>query len=41
MFSITMISFGVSHFYYTKTVEDMVPEWIPSHLSGPILQELL
>jgi uncharacterized membrane protein len=32
LFSITMISFGVSHFYYTKTVEDMVPEWIPSHL---------
>ena len=32
MFSITMISFGVSHFYYTKTVEDMVPSWIPSHL---------
>ena len=32
MFSITMISFGVSHFYYTKTVEGMVPEWIPSHL---------
>jgi uncharacterized membrane protein len=32
MFSITMISFGVSHFYYTKTVEDMVPEWIPFHL---------
>jgi uncharacterized membrane protein YphA (DoxX/SURF4 family) len=32
MFSITMISFGVSHFYYTKTVEDMVPAWIPSHL---------
>jgi uncharacterized membrane protein len=32
MFSITMISFGVSHFYYTQTVQDMVPEWIPSHL---------
>jgi uncharacterized membrane protein YphA (DoxX/SURF4 family) len=32
LFSITMISFGVSHFYYTKTVEEMVPEWIPSHL---------
>jgi uncharacterized membrane protein len=32
MFSITMISFGVSHFYYTKTVEGMVPGWIPSHL---------
>ncbi len=32
MFSITMISFGVSHFYYTNTVEDMVPSWIPSHL---------
>jgi uncharacterized membrane protein len=32
MFAITMTSFGLSHFYYTKTVEDMVPEWIPSHL---------
>ena len=32
MFCITMISFGVSHFYYTKTVEDMIPGWIPSHL---------
>jgi uncharacterized membrane protein len=32
MFSITMTSFGVSHFYYTKTVQDLVPEWIPSHL---------
>ena len=32
LFSITMISFGVSHFYYTKTVQDMVPEWIPYHL---------
>ena len=32
MFAITMTSFGLSHFYYTKTVQDMVPEWIPSHL---------
>ncbi|HEY2649985.1 MAG TPA: DoxX family membrane protein [Puia sp.] len=32
MFAITMTSFGVSHFYYTKTVQDMVPDWIPSHL---------
>lgn len=32
MFAITMTSFGLSHFYYTKTVEDMVPKWIPSHL---------
>ncbi len=31
MFSITMISFGVSHFYYTDTVENMVPAWIPLH----------
>jgi|SRR5450432_399416 len=31
-FSITMILFGVSHFYYTNTVENMVPDWIPSHL---------
>ena len=32
MFSFTMISFGVSHFYYTDTVQQMVPDWIPSHL---------
>jgi uncharacterized membrane protein len=32
LFSITMISFGVSHFYYTKTVQDLVPDWISSHL---------
>jgi uncharacterized membrane protein len=32
MFSITMTSFGLSHFYYTQTVQDMVPRWIPLHL---------
>jgi hypothetical protein len=32
LFAITMTSFGVSHFYYTHTVEDLVPAWIPSHL---------
>jgi uncharacterized membrane protein YphA (DoxX/SURF4 family) len=32
MFSITMTSFGVSHFYYTGTEQNMVPEWIPAHL---------
>ena len=32
MFSITMISFGVSHFYYTDTVQNMVPDWISFHL---------
>ena len=32
LFSITMTSFGVSHFYYTQTVQDMVPVWIPGHL---------
>ena len=32
MFSITMISFGVSHFYYTDTVQNMVPGWISFHL---------
>ena len=32
MFSITMISFGIDHFYYTNTVENMVPGWIPRHL---------
>ena len=32
MYSITMTSFGLSHFYYTQTVQNMVPEWIPLHL---------
>jgi uncharacterized membrane protein len=32
MFSITMTSFGLSHFYYTDTVRNMVPEWMPAHL---------
>jgi uncharacterized membrane protein YphA (DoxX/SURF4 family) len=32
MFSITMTSFGLSHFYYTQTVQGMVPAWIPAHL---------
>jgi uncharacterized membrane protein YphA (DoxX/SURF4 family) len=32
MFSITITSFGLSHFYYTQTVQNMVPEWIPMHL---------
>jgi uncharacterized membrane protein YphA (DoxX/SURF4 family) len=27
-----MISFGLSHFYYTGTVADLVPGWIPAHL---------
>jgi uncharacterized membrane protein YphA (DoxX/SURF4 family) len=31
-FAITMTGFGVSHFYYTETVQNMVPSWIPSHL---------
>jgi uncharacterized membrane protein YphA (DoxX/SURF4 family) len=26
-FSVTMISFGIDHFYYTKTVADLVPSW--------------
>lgn len=32
LFSFTMISFGISHFYYTDTVQNMVPAWIPAHL---------
>jgi uncharacterized membrane protein YphA (DoxX/SURF4 family) len=32
MFAFTMTSFGLSHFYYTQTVQNMVPGWIPLHL---------
>jgi hypothetical protein len=31
-FSITMISFGIDHFLYTETVNNLVPAWIPGHL---------
>ncbi len=31
-FATTMALFGVSHFYYTDTVQQMVPEWIPMHM---------
>lgn len=29
-FSITMISFGIDHFLYTKPISTMVPAWIPN-----------
>jgi uncharacterized membrane protein len=32
LFSFTMAAFGLSHFYYTGTVADLVPGWIPAHL---------
>ena len=31
-FSITMISFGILHFLYTKEASTLVPSWIPSHI---------
>jgi uncharacterized membrane protein len=31
LFCITMISFGICHFLYTETVENLVPGWIPMH----------
>jgi uncharacterized membrane protein YphA (DoxX/SURF4 family)/uncharacterized membrane protein len=31
-FSITMISFGILHFLYTKEVADYVPSWAPNHM---------
>ncbi len=31
MFCITMISFGIDHFLYTQSVENLVPGWIPMH----------
>ena len=31
-FSITMISFGIDHFFYTEFVAGLVPSWIPYHI---------
>jgi len=31
-FSITMISFGIDHFLYTKDVADYIPSWVPNHI---------
>lgn len=31
LFSITIISFGIAHFMYEKSIETMVPSWIPDH----------
>jgi len=31
-FCITMISFGIDHFYYTDIVATLVPSWIPGHV---------
>jgi len=31
-FSITMISFGIDHFFYTEFVATLVPAWIPDHI---------
>ncbi|MHA4807128.1 DoxX family membrane protein [Flavitalea flava] len=31
-FSITMISFGIDHLYYTKPISTMIPAWIPAHI---------
>jgi len=30
-FSITIVSFGISHFMYEKFIEPMVPSWVPDH----------
>jgi len=32
-FSITMISFGIDHFFYTEFVAGLIPSWIPDHIS--------
>jgi uncharacterized membrane protein YphA (DoxX/SURF4 family) len=32
-FSITMISFGIDHFFYTNFVAALIPSWIPDHIS--------
>jgi len=31
-FSITIISFGITHFMYAEFVATLVPEWVPDHL---------
>jgi len=31
-FSITMISFGIDHFFYTQFVSTLVPAWVPDHI---------
>jgi uncharacterized membrane protein YphA (DoxX/SURF4 family) len=31
-FSITMTSFGIDHFFYTRFVAGLVPAWIPDHM---------
>lgn len=31
-FSITMISFGIDHFFYTEFVAGLVPSWFPDHV---------
>ena len=30
-FSITMIAFGIDHFFYTEFVATLVPAWVPDH----------
>jgi uncharacterized membrane protein len=32
MFGVTMLCFGIDHFLYTTTVENMVPDWISNHV---------
>ena len=31
-FSITLISFGIDHFFYMETVAALVPSWMPDHV---------
>ncbi len=41
LFSITIISFGILHFLFTKDASTLVPSWIPNHTySGLILPAL-
>jgi uncharacterized membrane protein len=32
LFSITIISFGILHFLYTKEASTLVPSWVPGHI---------
>lgn len=32
LFCFTMVSFGITHFFYAQAVQDLVPAWVPDHL---------
>src|SRR5258708_38998745 len=32
LFALTIISYGINHFLYTKGAADYIPAWIPGHM---------